>query len=261
MLERGQLGQKVAELLERRIIAGEWAAGSTLPSEGDICALYEVSKPIVREAIRILASRGLVQTHQGRGTAVLEVNSNSYSHAIRLLLMRSDVTFGDTLQARAILESAVAAEAANSRTDDDLLIIRGHLSDFGTFIKRQSFAAAVKSHQEFHAALLRATHKPALEVLLVPMTTIVFQSSVPIEPTDSEQWIFELHERIFAAVEAADPDAAAQAMRRHFTEVLESDRFVARATDLLLRDIPSLEERMRNQTDSQQRLTQSTFHL
>ncbi len=229
-LHRGQLAGQVAELLERRIVDDETPAGTVLPSESDLCAEFGVSKPIVREAIRILAARGLVKSQQGRGTVVLAPNSESYVHAIRLMLLRSDATAGDVLRARAVLESAVAAEAATHRSAEDVETLHQHLSAFGAAIDRAEYQEVVQAHFALHAAILDAAHQPALATLLAPMTTVVTQSSVPANPFDPREWVRELHDPIVAAIEAQDPEAAAAAMRRHFTAVLDGSAFAEAAT-------------------------------
>lgn len=242
-LHRGQFAGQVAELLERRIVEEEQPAGTILPSEAELCAEFDVSKPIVREAIRILAARGLVKSQQGRGTVVLEPNSDSYVHAIRLMLLRSDVSAGDVLRARAILESAVAAEAATNRTAEDVEILRRHLGEFGLAIGDGDYAAAVRSHLALHAGILDAAHQPAMTALLAPMTTVITRSSIPANPSDPEEWVLHLHDPIVAAIEAKEPEAAAEAMRLHFTAVLDSPAFADVAASPF-RKAGHLEERL-----------------
>ncbi len=247
-LHRGQLGERIADLLENEIVAEEWATGSLLPSEGELCGRFEVSKPIVREALRILTSRGLVRTHQGRGTVILEPNADSYAHAIRLMLLRSDVTVGNVLMARAILESAVAAEAAMQRSEKDITKLRGHLEDFAGHIDGGDYGEVLRSHSDFHAAILEAAHQPAMEVLLAPMNAVIVRSSVPANPADPDQWILDLHVPILDAIAAGDPNEAANAMRRHFTEVVEGPHFKEAATELFRRG-PWLQTRDEDQVD------------
>jgi hypothetical protein len=82
----------------------------------------------------------------------------------------------------------------------------------------------------------------------IPINAVIVRSSVPANPADPDQWILDLHFPILDAITAGDPNEAANAMRRHFTEVVEGPHFKKAATELFRRG-PRLETRDEDQVD------------
>src|SRR5687768_13788307 len=115
----GSLSQRVADELTERILAGSWDAGTRLPSEPELSAQFGVSRSVVRDAVRALQARGLVDVRQGFGTVVRKPSDEPYAEALFELLVRTDLTIGDLVAAREPLEVAVAELAAKRRSDGD----------------------------------------------------------------------------------------------------------------------------------------------
>lgn len=78
--------QQTADALRARIASGEFALGSLLPTENDLCAAYGISRHTVREALRLLTEAGLIQRRQGSGSLVIATQeAQGYVHAMRSL--------------------------------------------------------------------------------------------------------------------------------------------------------------------------------
>ena len=103
-----KLSDRVATLLESRILDGEYQPGEKLPTEPELERLLDVSRSVVRDALRTLSARGLVEIRQGRGVTVTKPGDYAYGDAMALLLRRSDLTMGDVLEARQALETSLA---------------------------------------------------------------------------------------------------------------------------------------------------------
>src|ERR671936_1882683 len=116
---RPKLGEQVARLLEERILSGEWRPGAAIPPEQQLALQLGVSRTVVRDAVKTLSARGLLLVRQGIGTTVAEASDDAYSDAIFLLLLRSSTTVRAVLEARELIEVAVAGMAAARRTDED----------------------------------------------------------------------------------------------------------------------------------------------
>src|SRR5262245_48964212 len=110
------LPEKIAQDLLRRILANEFANAGVLPSERSLQDTYDVSRTVVREAIKLLAARGLVTTGSGQSAVV---STNLTAPAIDALLLafhRSSVRLEDLLNARLMFEPDIAALAAQHAT-------------------------------------------------------------------------------------------------------------------------------------------------
>lgn len=221
---RSNLSNAVAAELARRIVFGELTVGARLPNEGNLCALFRVSRSVVRDAIRMLLTRGLVSVRQGHGTIVTEPTDSTYSEALLLLLMRSDFTMGDVVEARMALETQLAPLAADRGTDEDLNVLEQHLAAFAEAVDEERWDDARDAHLAFHLSILRAIRIPALELILRPLEKIVLISSLMLTPTDADYWEVDAHPPILDGLRRRDEEAVRQAMERHFAN-LERNRY------------------------------------
>lgn len=234
-LDRTPLSRHVAELIEERIFSGRWAAGERIPTEAELCQQIGVSRSVVRDAVRTLSARGLVDVRQGSGTVVREPGDAAYSDAILTLLLRTDVTVREALDARLELEVAVVGVAACGRTDEDLDRLERIYTDLDDAIRRVDVELAMQIDLGFHTAILESTHLPVLISVLRPMSRIIQRTSAPAAP----EALFdesELHKRIVEGIRSADPVIAQARMREHFA-FMDDPRY----TELharLLRDAP-----------------------
>ena len=127
--------EQVADQLLSMINSGELKPGDRLPSEAELAADFGVSRTTVREALRILATRNLIQTRKGMagGHFIVEPTVGSISEFLvanyGLLTAANTVTLEHLLQAREMIEGPAAAIAARNRDDDDLERIRTTFSD------------------------------------------------------------------------------------------------------------------------------------
>ncbi|WUO10065.1 FadR family transcriptional regulator [Streptomyces sp. NBC_00289] len=209
---RGLHGQAVEEI-GRRIIRGDYPPGSVLYPE-KLEAELGVSKTVVREALRVLASKGLIESRQKRGTTIrLRVHWNLLDSDLLRWQGSSAPTEGfleDLAEVRAIVEPAGARLAATRRTESDLTAMRQALDAMAA--AGADTEAMVDADLAFHRALLDAAHNELLSRMEVVIEAglgirdrIVhgaqhFSDSVPV------------HQDLLRAVEAGDPDAAVAAV-------------------------------------------------
>lgn len=216
---------RVAAEFERRILNGELVAGQRLPTEADLCDVLAVSRSVVRDAVRSLVARGLVTVKQGQGVTVAEPDDAAFSHALVILLARSDLTMGDVINARATIETRLIPLAASHGNERDWKQLESVYETFADAVAAGDWDAALQAHLKFHLVLLKAIRQPALEVFLSPMTEIIMISSAPPRPIVKEDWDVEMHIPIIKALRASDPEAAEEAMRNHFAAMTDPKRF------------------------------------
>jgi GntR family transcriptional repressor for pyruvate dehydrogenase complex len=230
--------EQVVLELERRILSGSIRTGERLPTEGELGTELGVSRTVVRDAIRTLTTRGLVRVRHGFGMEVAAPSGLPITHAVADLLMRSDVTVGDVLDAREALDRQLAPIVARNATDDDVRRIAGALDRFAAAAEGangDSATVAEDAHLEFHLGFLEAMHLPALELMLKPMAEVILLSSVRPAP-DPARWEVDSHRPLVAALQAHDEAALLQAVEYHFAVLRggDYDDFrVSRFRDLL----------------------------
>lgn len=216
---RGLHGQTV-EAIAQRILGGEIDEGDTLDPV-QLQAEYGVSLTVVREALRVLGAKGLVDARQKRGTFVTPRTSWHLldPDVIRWQFAgRTDKKFLDNLaEMRGVIEPAAARLAAGRRTNADLDELQAALEDMDA---ASSESAAVEADLRFHRALLAATHNELLKRMDVVLVTGLAQRDRLVHGIDHTDNPAPAHAAIADAIAAEDPDAAETAMR----ELLEKAR-------------------------------------
>jgi DNA-binding FadR family transcriptional regulator len=225
VIASASLRAQAIEVLEDRVLYGDWVPGTRLPTESELCVQLGVSRSVVRDAMRALAVRGLVDVRQGIGTVVAEVSDAAYSDAAFLLLLRSDVTVHEAVEARAAIEVALAGIAAEARKEDDLISLRRNFQTVAAAAEAGNTSLALEGDLRFHVGILKATHLPVLVTLLKPMHQIIWITTQfpPAADGDADHaslghqaYDVELHRRVLEALEAGDSELARRRMREHF---------------------------------------------
>ncbi|MGW1005882.1 FadR/GntR family transcriptional regulator [Streptomyces sp. NPDC002520] len=214
---RGVHGQTV-EALARRILGGDIPEGATL----DLVALQselDVSLTALRESLKVLAAKGMVDARQKRGTFVRpradwnlldadvlrwQFEGGSTTESDRALLC-------NLAEVRAIIEPAAARLAAQRRTDADLAALEGALEAMGE--EDADAAHAVDADLAFHRALLAATHNELLERMEMVLESGLAHRDRIVHSSPHSEDPVPAHRAVLDAVRAGDPQAAEAAMR------------------------------------------------
>jgi DNA-binding FadR family transcriptional regulator len=236
---RKKLADQVASLLEERILDGTFSPGEQLPIEADLADEMRVSRTVIRDAVRALAARRLLDVRQGLGTIVTVPSPSGHAEAALTFLLRSDCTVGDLWDARQLLDAEMTAAAIHTEHADWSAAERA-LEAFGAALEDARWDDAAEAHQAFHVGLMTATGNPVIELLLNPMHAIIMATSdAPAPPTGGAGWRreFALHPPILEAAMTRDEAAMRRAVALHYAYT-SKPRFRA-VRDSKLRDSPA----------------------
>jgi GntR family transcriptional repressor for pyruvate dehydrogenase complex len=225
-LGSSKLSDQIVNELERRIMSRELRPNERLPTENEFAELLGVSRTSVRDAMRTLAARGLVRVRQGHGMVVAEPSDTTFGEALVVLLMRSEMTMGDVMAARAAIETELGRLAARRATPADWDRLDERVAEFRAAVASNDWERAEDEHLGFHLALLKAINLPALEILLKPMHQIILLSAVPPTIDDKELWDVEAHPPIVAALRRRDETDTYRTLQHHF-RFLSDERYAA----------------------------------
>ncbi|MFI6761811.1 FadR/GntR family transcriptional regulator [Micromonospora sp. NPDC050417] len=210
---RGIHGQTV-EILARRILAGEIAEGSTL----NLAALQQeldVSLTVLREALKVLTAKGMVDARQKRGTFVRPRSDWNLldGDVIRWQFADgADPRLLDALhEVRSIIEPAAARLAATRASTTDLANLDGALTEMSA--AEGDPVAAVGADLNFHRALLAATHNELLERMEVVMETGLAERDRLVHGVEQHDDPVPSHQAVVDAIRAGDATGAEEAMR------------------------------------------------
>src|SRR6266545_3703057 len=120
-VQTGRLYQQIVDQIERRVLNGDLRHGDRLPTERELAEQFGVSRTVVREAMKALAQKGLIQVRPGRGTFVIDGTSQAMQHSLSLMMMIGQVgTIASLAEVREILEPEIAARAALRATEANI---------------------------------------------------------------------------------------------------------------------------------------------
>ncbi|MDV3129253.1 FCD domain-containing protein [Mycobacterium sp. 21AC1] len=217
-VQRLPLAAQAAQLLLARIRDGEWPLGHRLPGETTLAAQLGVGRSTLREAIRELAGKGVLDSRQGAGVFVTALDvAEDWDDVLR----RS--TIAAVIEARIAIEAEGAALAATRRTPADLRTIRRTLAARG--VLGQSVPDHVDADMAFHRAVISAAHNDVLTQLFdafLPRLRLAMIDMLKIRPIASEPCDHALHQQLAEAIIARDPAAAAASSRTHLSALKES---------------------------------------
>lgn len=205
----------MAELLEKEIVSGQFTAGTKLPSERQLAARLSVSRPLVREALRSLVERGLIEVAPGRGAFVRPVRTSDAARPLDALYRRQNVTPRDLMEARMMLEREAAGLAAERAEPQDLEMLEralGRLDRASGLIERARWDVTI------HALIARMSRNPVIETMFGSIASLTFELILRSlgDPSVAREGL-PYHREIFEAIRAGDLQGAREAMEGHLS--------------------------------------------
>ncbi len=218
------LSERVSDRLQDMILDGHLAPGERLPSERDLAERFGVSRTVIREAVRGLAGRGLVDPQSGPGVIVSEVHSGVVRDSMNRFLRASAFLHPDQFdkalamihEVRTTLETRIARLAADTCTREDLTALK---ATHEVLVTASTHTEQAEADVAFHRAIAVSTHNDLYVVLLdsisdpltdIRLATLQLPGSGPDPVTG--------HQEILDAIVARDGPAAEAAMAAHLAE-------------------------------------------
>ena len=219
----GRLSGQVLQEMQR-LIADEYPApGSRLPKETELAERFQVSRIVIREAMKILEDRGMVEVRAGRGTLTVPPKPDRVKESLLWLFRDQPIPtvaeMESMLELRQVLEETSASLAAVRATQENLKDIEDALR--GMAEEGGDLSFTIEADLRFHRAVMRAAHNPYLEMVLDPVMSVFLQQ---IKVSDSFSTGIEMHRHIFEEIRDRNPIGARQAVRRLMKRTLEDSR-------------------------------------
>ena len=219
----------VAQMMDR--ILGELTPGSSLPSEGELATEFAVSRLTIREAMKVLAGRGLLEVSRGRRAVVREPDGSAFGDFLAAAMKHDPKGLFDLVEVRQALEIQSAVLSAKRINRAGIAAIEGALGgmrEAAVRMRRGPDKAEAEDRYHdfdvgFHEALALSSGNRMLAFLLEAMAKPLRDSFhlsmqghrlIGHEPEDT----ITAHERIFDRVKAGDGRGASQAMRAHLRD-------------------------------------------
>jgi DNA-binding FadR family transcriptional regulator len=234
-LFRGRVADQIVDDLRRRILSGDLADGELLPSERDLASHYDVSAPTVREAVRVLAAMGLLNTRNGARTTVSARGDVLLQMSIASVVQFEKMGPGDVLGLLGALNEYAASLAVKRASDDEIAALRTAVERTRDVERVDTAAGALR---EFWAMLAAISHNPLLAALAKAINEIQLGIAAELSRGDVSQWqsvtspVYALRRKIVDALEARDESAATEAVRDYHARIVKKVRSLPRAKQL-----------------------------
>jgi GntR family transcriptional repressor for pyruvate dehydrogenase complex len=224
LVQSSRLYEQIVKQIKDSIEKGELKAGDQLPAERELAIQFGVSRTAVREAVKALREKGLVEAYAGRGTFITSETSNS----IRLTfdrMIKSGPREGTLhlVEVREILEPEIAALAATRVTEESLDELREAIRIMDS--SKADPDSFIEADLDFHLALGEAAANPLILSLIDSIVGVLREQRLSIFKVKGgpERGQYH-HKRILEAIENHDPAGAREAMRGHLRQVRDDTR-------------------------------------
>ncbi|MFD5315807.1 FadR/GntR family transcriptional regulator [Streptomyces sp. NPDC127098] len=216
------LARALTAELVGRIVRGVYPSGTSLPAEPGLCEAFGVSRTVVREAVKLLQEKGLVQVRQGAGTMVTPPSRwNMLDELVLGASIEEDESLeilDDLVVTRRLLESDMANVAAQLATDDVLDRLRTLVDEMDRLVDDR---VTYEEHDRaFHDTIMRASQNRIARAVVRSLEGQVINTARYVGKTERALCVAsnQGHRRVYERVAAHDPSGAAEAMFDHITE-------------------------------------------
>ena len=218
-LQPTKIFEQIAAQIEQQILRGELHSGDRLPTERELAEQFKVSRTAVREAMKTLAQKGLVDMRPGRGTIVIDDTSRALSESLGRLLRVNQLESDQSLvEVREIFEPGIAALAALRASSTDIAELRQAVAIMETHLTDADAFIAADNH--FHHILARATQNALILTLMNPIMALLAEQRKHIFGVQGGPERGQHHHKLIVeAILRHDPVAAREAMLAHLRQV------------------------------------------
>ena len=235
-IEHSRTADEVVQQIESLILEGVLRTGDRLPGERELARQFEVSRPILRDALKALEGRGLLTTRPGGGTHVADVIGQLFTKPVTDLISMHRKAVTDYLEYRREIEAVASEYAARRATPDDLALLDRIMARMDEAHRTGDFDDEAEIDVEFHHAICECAHNIILLHTLRSCYRLlsegVFRNRLlAFTVSGAREALLAQHRAIYTAVKAGDPAAARQAAMDHISYVERSMAEAERSGD------------------------------
>lgn len=212
--------EHVAQQLLDMIIDSGIEPGHTLGTEAELLAQFDVSRPTLRESLRILESNGVLELRPGPGGGIIvkKPSIEIIEKALSVFLRLHGVPFITLVKTREVIEPALAAEAAQNGTEDDFTAMQASIERMKAGGRDQTLL--IEENRIFHGVIARASGNQVMEIFWEAISSLAAGDRHGINFSQRNiRHIIDAHQSVLDACRARDSGAAYERMRDHVTEL------------------------------------------
>ncbi|MCF7886118.1 MAG: FadR family transcriptional regulator [Candidatus Marinimicrobia bacterium] len=216
--DKSKLSQKIVRQIEGAIRKKEIGPGDKIPTEKELCEIFDVSRTAVREAIQKLDAKGLIRIKKGSGIYVNEYLAGNVIDSMELYLelnLNKDYII-HVINIREILEPEIARLSAKNRSKEDLMAIGETIQELKK-CDSKDFKKEGEIDKQFHMNIAKSCGNPLVMLMLKPVFKLMpkVRSIVYKDLDQAKPDALEYHKEIFAMIKNKDEVGAYESMSNH----------------------------------------------
>ncbi|WHY70545.1 FadR/GntR family transcriptional regulator [Fictibacillus enclensis] len=168
-IKRQKIYEEIVDQIYKMLIESKFEEGSKLPPEGALAERFGVSKTVVREALSVLKTNGVIESRPGSGNFIRKIDGGSFVSSISTSLLNKEALI-EILELRRALEIEAASLAAERATEEDikkLLLINHNLKEATTL------EDAIEQDFSLHESIFHATHNSAFVTVFISISSLI----------------------------------------------------------------------------------------
>ncbi|MFT8323468.1 MAG: FadR/GntR family transcriptional regulator [Bacillus sp. (in: firmicutes)] len=228
------LYEKIASILEDEINNGKYKIGEKLLSERELSKRFNVSRNIIRESVKLLKEKGLVNVVQGKGSYVTNRNSENLISSIKRIMKHNNGKLQDIVEIREVLEQKIVVLAVERATDEQILKLEQIVLQMEQEMDYSKQMTTLDL--EFHSTLAKCTHNPLFLELMNSISVLLDESIhllMMLFPQTKKNVIIQ-HAQIVEAIKKRDKEQAIKVFSQHLKLVRKE---MEQASFLLKREL------------------------
>jgi len=223
IVRSSRLYEQIVQQVEESIHKGALKPGDQLPPERELAEQFGVSRTAVREAVKALREKGLVEAYPGRGTFITDGSSYTIRLSLDRMMRSENEGFSYLAEVREILEPEIAALATTRADEEVIKAMKEQVSIMDA--AKQDPEAYIEADLDFHLALAEAAGNPIILSLIDSIVGLLREQRIRIFQVDGGPGRGQYHhKKILDAIEHRDAAAARLAMKAHLKQVREDSQ-------------------------------------
>lgn len=219
--------EKVISQLEERILGGELQEGDKLPSEEELARQAGVGRRTMREALKVLDMKGLIDVRKGQGAFVVRKDLDSYIESlttnIKAYLANNTARLRDVLQFREMIEGGAVETLAEQNSKEIINKLETDIEKQKTGLEEMNPSIYNRAHLKFHHHIVSSMENPIISMIYIQVLNLIIKpmGDSGTNPEIEKNSILE-HQNILKWMAQGNPDKAKKAVRTHLKTSYEN---------------------------------------
>ena len=216
-----RLYESVIEQIMNLIKNNKLKPGDKLPPERELAEKLSISRGSLREAFRVLESRGLIKSKPGGGRYIREIRKNGHNNTENIILSLEKSSILELLEAREMFEVKIAEIAAQKATPEDIKLIGEALNKMNEE-EELKYGKETESDTEFHLAIASASHNFVfVNIIKLHLYLLKETRGKTWKITGRREKQYQEHQVILQAIKERDSKKAGEVMLKHLRNIRE----------------------------------------